>query len=292
MKHNRSTIKIFLLLFCVGGSIVSVAQQYMKNPVGQYYSNGYLWNPAYAGSKDHPSFYALLNKSWIGFEGSPTLVMFTGDIAFGKASGIGLKLLSDKSGMLYRTSVMLDYAYTLRFTNERRLRLGISAGTFSERLNAEGNALADPAIYGYNNDTRTNFDGSLGAVYEDGNFSAGASFYNLNSGYFSKNNSMDVALANFMASYTLLVTSGDSTTIKPLIGYKLYSQTGNIFTAGMQIEQRKIFYAGVLWQQTGNFIGSIGIRIGKTAEINCSYSSNNKYGYGQLWEIGLGIGLH
>jgi type IX secretion system PorP/SprF family membrane protein len=282
-----------LLLLCCCWSTACFSQQYVSNPVAQYYRNGYLWNPAYAGSNDHPTFYALLNNSWIGFEGAPTLVMFTADKSFGKASGAGLKLVSDKSGMLWRTSVTADYSYTLHFSNSERLRMGISGGIYMERLSGDGNALADPSIYGYNDANNTSFDASLGAVYEHGGFSIGGSLYNLNSGYFQKSkNQVDVARASFVSSYSILVTSGDSTFIKPLIGYKIYSASEGLFTAGVQMESGKFFNAAFIWQSAGNVIGSIGLRIDHAAEINFSYSSNNKYGYGQLWEVGLGIGLH
>jgi type IX secretion system PorP/SprF family membrane protein len=265
-------------------------QQYANSPVGQYFRNGYLWNPAYAGSKQQPSVYALHNNSWLGFEGAPTLDVIAGHFAFGKASGIGAKLMIDKSGILQRTTAILDYAYTVQFSASRRLRLGVSGGLFSERLNPDAADLGDPSIYTYENSTA--FDGNLGAVYENKGFSFGGVLYNLNNSFFKgKTFERDVARTAWITSYEFLITQDDSTTLKPMLAYKTFTQSPGLFTAGVQLERNRIFHAAILWQSMGNVIGTIGLRIAKTVEFSGSYSSNNKYGYGEAYEIGLGVGF-
>jgi type IX secretion system PorP/SprF family membrane protein len=279
---------ILVLGLCL--SPVLYGQQYANSPVGQYFRNGYLWNPAYAGSNQQPSFYALHNNSWLGFEGAPTLDVIAGRFAFGKASGMGAKLMIDKSGILQRTTAILDYGYTMRFSDSKRLRLGVSGGLFSERLNPEAADLSDPSVYNYENSTV--FDGNLGAVYENKGFSFGGVFYNLNNAFFKGNTTgRDVARTAWITSCEFLITPDDSTTLKPLLAYKTFTQTSGLFTAGVQLERNRVFHAAILWQSMGNVIGTIGLRIAKTVEFSCSYSSNNKYGYGQAYEIGLGVGF-
>jgi type IX secretion system PorP/SprF family membrane protein len=282
--------KYCLVLLAVWLCSAIHAQQYSSDPVGQYYRNGYLWNPAYAGSKDHPSVYALLNNSWIGFDGAPTLAILAGDMAFGRNSGIGLKLISDRSGLLQRTTATLDYSFILRLDNEKRLRIGISAGTFTQRLNNTPGAV-DPLVYTFNAQ-KTTVDGSLGGVYENKNFTFSGAWYNLRN-TFQKNGyaQVNVATTNFMISWRFKVAS-DSTSIKPLVAYKSFSAGGGLFAVGAQLERNKIFNTSLLWQNTGSVIGSIGLRIAKIGEVNFSYASNNRYGYGQLYEIGFGIGLN
>jgi hypothetical protein len=95
-----------------------------------------------------------------------------------------------------------------------------------------------------------------------------------------------------MVSQAFLVGGDDSTTIKPLASYKVFSASGGVLTLGVQLERNRLFNAGLLWQNSGSITGSVGLRIAKLAEINFSYASNNKFGYGQLYEVGLGFGLH
>jgi type IX secretion system PorP/SprF family membrane protein len=293
-KRNTNLYRYYLLALALCFVFSSNAQQYSATPVAQYYRNGYLWNPAYAGSKDHPSVYALLNNSWIGFDGAPVLGMISGDMAFGGHSGIGLKIISDKTGLLQRTVATLDYSFIVPLNASRRLRLGISAGSFSQRISQAGaSGAADPMVMSFNSQ-KTLFDGSIGAVYEDKQFTLAAAVYNLRTGYFTKEASAqgNIPKLNVMASWSILVTGDDSTSIKPLVSYRAFSNGGGLFTAGIQLERNRLFNASLLWQDTGNLVGSVGLRIARLGEINVSYSGNNKYGYGQLYEIGLGVGLH
>jgi len=285
--------KYYLLVLGVFLCSALGAQQYFNTPISQYYRNGYLWNPAYAGSKDHPSIYTLLNNSWIGFDDAPTLAIVSGDLAFGNNSGGGIKIISDKSGLLQRTTATLDYSFSLKFSSNRRLRLGVSAGTFSQRLQNTDNAAAmsDPLVPVFNAKSIT-VDGNLGAVYENGHFTLGAAFYNLRTDFQKNNQQLDLAKANFMASWDFMLAVSDSISIKPLVSYKLFSESSGLLAMGFQLERNKVFNTSFMWQNTGSVIGNIGFRIPKMGEINFAYASNNKYGYGQQYEIGLGIGIY
>jgi type IX secretion system PorP/SprF family membrane protein len=284
-KVRLQSFKYLLIVYMLCICTTTKAQQYFNAPIGQYFRNGFLWNPAYAGSKDHPFIYALLKQSWIGFDGAPSLAMLSGDMAFGKNSGAGFTFSSDKSGLLRRTIFSVDYSYKLVFSKTERLRLGISLGTFKERVNNTG--ISDPFIPTYNDKGMT-FDGNLGAVYEKEKFSFSGVLYNLQTS-FKKGDQADVAKAHFMASYNFILSSNDQVGISPLISYKTFSASSGIFELGTQVEYKKICNAAFIWQSTGSLAASLGLMLQKIGEVNFSYGTNNKYGYGQQYEIGLGI---
>lgn len=96
----------------------------------QYLINGQTINPAFAGSRDVLSLSALYRDQWIGFDGAPKTMTFSGHTPLRKlSSAVGINVLSDRIGVSTHNSVFLNYAYRIRFKkNNRTLAFGLGAG--------------------------------------------------------------------------------------------------------------------------------------------------------------------
>lgn len=280
-----------LLMSCLLAGRSLNAQSYFNNPISQYFQNRFLWNAAYAGSNEYAHLYQLMNRSWIGFDGAPTLFMMTGDMHFGENSGAGLQLISDKSGLLRRTTGRVAYSYVVKMDDKQRLRLGIAASMYRERLDESAyinnQGQVDPNVKTFN-DKGWTADGDFGAVYEYDRFSIGVSATNLRK-IFSKdeNRLSDIQLFQINTSYNFAL-EGDMN-LQPLASFKRYSNDDNIFTGGAQFTYEKAFHASLLYQSTGSIQAGVGVPLKEMGEVNFFYGGNNRRGYGKQYEVALSI---
>lgn len=287
MKHI-----ILLLLSGIGFFQQILCQQHYNIPVSQYFANRYLANPAFAGSHTSPYVYALANRSWLGFEGAPVLVQFTGDMAFTKHAAGGIQLLSDNANELQRMLARLSYAYTIHTGGEKEsLKLGFSLSTYRERItNSEPDGVIDPSVKALN-ETSWRFDGDFGAVYSSDHFFASATVFNLNRWYSKllSKQPVDLETLSIMTGYTF--DTDNEISIQPLAAAKFYTRTHWLLRAGGEFNYDKKLQVSLLWQNNQSIYGSIRLPLKETGEVNFSYGSGNKQGYGQLFEVGLGVHL-
>ncbi|BAV08169.1 hypothetical protein FLA_4202 [Filimonas lacunae] len=280
-----------VLISCL--ALQGKAQLYYNNQSARFFRNNYLANPAYAGSRNQPFLYALVNRSWIGFDGAPTLIQFAGDLPFGAHSGAGLQVASDKSGMLQRTYAKLSYAYKIKLGgNSEWIKLGFSLTGYRQRLDAaavsSGGAI-DPAAKAFN-DQNWHIDGDFGAVYQTEGFQFSATTFNLRKWFpdFS-NQPVDLETLALMTSYTF--QTSDNIELKPLLAARFFTKSNWVAAVGGQLSYDHLFHASAIWQNTGSVVGTLGLMVKQLGELNFTYATNNKQGYGQQYEVGLGVAL-
>ncbi|MFN8358105.1 MAG: type IX secretion system membrane protein PorP/SprF [Spirosomataceae bacterium] len=150
------------------------AQQ--KPHYSQYMMNGYLLNPALSGIEDYMDVKTGYRNQWSGFGGEPTTFYLSAHGALNKPDrtsvgalpvrgnngrripkakynpyqvvpghhGVGMMLVSDKTGPTSRTSFALSYAYHLPLRNGMKLSLGASGGLTQHTLDFDKITLANP----------------------------------------------------------------------------------------------------------------------------------------------------
>lgn len=124
MKHSYSIILILFLAF----SIDVNAQQ--DPQFTQYMYNTQVINPAYAGTADGTSFGLLYRTQWVGFEGAPRTLTFTGNSTIGTLDnmGIGLTFVSETIGPAVDSNINIDYSYSIDLSYDSKLAFGLKAG--------------------------------------------------------------------------------------------------------------------------------------------------------------------
>ncbi len=121
-----------LFLFLVLGADYVHAQQ---DPMyTSYMFNSLVYNPAYAGSREHLSIVALYRDQWVGWNdglgdegGAPTTQNFTLHSPIGARVAAGLSLVHDQIGARTSSSANLAYAYRIPF-GKGKLSLGVQGG--------------------------------------------------------------------------------------------------------------------------------------------------------------------
>jgi len=154
------------LLASVG--IASVKAQQIP-AYSQYMLNGFLLNPAIAGSEGYSALNLTVREQWVGFSGGPatyslsfqTRLMRESHISRGKSVkrkarspfrggnvGLGGYVFNHRNGAVDRTGLRATYAYHLEF-NEAQLSFGLSLIGYQYRVDKDRIDLEDPddAVY-------------------------------------------------------------------------------------------------------------------------------------------------
>ncbi len=136
--------KIFLLLVLVTMSYqVSLAQQ--DAMFTKYMFNSLVYNPAYAGSKEHMAIGLLHRTQWWGIEGAPQTQSATIHTPLpGKRVGMGLSLVNDMIGPTHTMTANLSYAYRIP-VGPGKLSIGLQGGIMNWRADWAELGLADRA---------------------------------------------------------------------------------------------------------------------------------------------------
>ena len=124
MKHSYLTLILLILL----GTVSVKAQQ--DPQYTQYMYNTQVINPAYAGSRDALSFGLLYRTQWVGLDGAPKTVTFSGDTPIGSLDnmGLGLSIVHDELGPATESNIVVDYSYTINTSDVDELSFGLKAG--------------------------------------------------------------------------------------------------------------------------------------------------------------------
>jgi type IX secretion system PorP/SprF family membrane protein len=139
--------KLIYIILLITGPVIAFAQQ---DPIfTQNQFNTLTINPAYAGSSEALSLNLIDRMQWVGMEGSPNTLMFSGSTNFTNPHiGIGLYAFRDALGPTVETGLMGSFAYRILFPKSK-LSFGVQFGF--NYLDIDWNALnpedqSDPLI--------------------------------------------------------------------------------------------------------------------------------------------------
>ena len=290
LKWKQVLLTMLMLLI---GHQCLWAQQQIENSMSQYYRNQMLMNPGFTGLNGNKG-YALQNRSWVGFDGAPVLTAFSGEFNFGQNSSAGVQVVSDVTGILYRTFGVFSYAYRIKFQEEQQLRIGISLSIAGDRLDSrfiDPSVAIDPLIAN-NVNQKAYYDGNLGLVYSAKNLTLSGSFFRMGELINGKVQG-DANLAYFKGAAFYEINGGDDSKlhVKPMMMLRLFKTTDAVADLGAQFEYNKLVHAMLLYQTTGNIRTGAGLRIQQWGEANFFYNSNMKIANvnSQQYELGLGV---
>lgn len=273
----KKLILIIGLIFATG--LVSRAQQ--EPMVSQYMFNGLFINPAYAGTHDYWTSTLSARTQWVSFDGAPRTIIgaVDGPIA-DKNMGLGLVMYNDQIGVSTQNTAIANYSYQLKFNNNTKLSLGVSAGVnqFSARLTDL--TIWDEGDQVFQNDLRSRIIPrfGFGAYYYGERFYGGFSIPTL-LGYQKGNNfSVDVSQATFLHRHYLL-TGGyvfdlnKNLKLKPSVLMK--------YLPGAPIQAD--LNLGLLLNET--FWFGTSFRSGDAVALLIEYQSNNFFRIGYAYDI-------
>lgn len=164
-------IVLTLLAFILLGTGLQAQQDPMFT---KYMFNSLLYNPAYAGAKDHMSVVALHRDQWWGIEGAPKTQTFTLHTPLeSNRVGVGFSFYNDQIGPVNQMYFNGSYAYRIIFNEgtekESKLALGVQASILNWR--------ADWSQLVIQNMADEAFMGTADNMWKP-NFGAGIYYYN------------------------------------------------------------------------------------------------------------------
>lgn len=165
--------KVFLFIL-----IIAAASSYAQQNAlfSQYMFNKLVINPAYAGSREVMTFDLLNRYQWVGIEGAPRTLTFSGHTPLqNDKMGLGFYLYSDILGPSSDQGLMGTYAYRIRMKSGT-LAFGLHAGFSHISINWDKLDMDDPAVIlqGQGKSKYTP-DASLGVFYSTNRFYGGIS---------------------------------------------------------------------------------------------------------------------
>lgn len=94
-------------------------------------------NPGYAGSNDAICVSTLYRNQWMGFEGAPKTLIFSGHMPIPSiSSGAGLNIISDNLGFEKDMHINANYAYRMQL-GDGTLGIGLGIGMVNKSLDGE-----------------------------------------------------------------------------------------------------------------------------------------------------------
>ncbi len=186
---------IFIGLLAMIFSLQAFSQQVPL--YSQYMLNGFLLNPAIAGSEGYTAVNLTAREQWIGFQDAPGTYALSFQTRMLKNSyisksssvkkrqryrsrsgkiGLGGYIFNDRNGAVERTGIKVAYAYHLFFRSSQ-LSLGLALSAYQFRLNDEKIILEDPDDDFWNNANGTTFipDADIGIYYDASKWYVGLS---------------------------------------------------------------------------------------------------------------------
>jgi type IX secretion system PorP/SprF family membrane protein len=239
MRYAKSLVLLSLIVLGTGLS----AQQLPM--FSQYLNNGFVVNPAMAGTEKFAPLRFVVRDQWTGIEGGPMTQTLSYHNSFMKDKmGIGAYLFNDKFGTVSRTGLSATYAYIVNFSEESKLSFGVSGLFYLYRLNTsnlqfESSNNTDPVLY--TGDFKAfSPNASFGMLYSGKNYSLGLAIPELIPVKISPSKDFYVVQQQphyyFTAGYKLKLS--DNTTLEPgiLLKHVKGAPTQLDFNASLRIK--------------------------------------------------------
>jgi type IX secretion system PorP/SprF family membrane protein len=138
--------KNILILGLIFSSLLGFSQQDAQ--FTQYMYNTSNINPAYAGSREVLSIFALHRTQWVGLDGAPVTNNININTPIGSNIGVGLGIVNDRIGVSDENNISADFSYTIQASDNYKLAFGLkaSANILNIAFDKLSYAVADPSF--------------------------------------------------------------------------------------------------------------------------------------------------
>ena len=270
---------IGLILVLLSG--VSHAQQDAQ--FTQYMYNTIVINPAYAGSRETMSIFALHRTQWIGLDGAPVTNNFSIHTPINESNvGLGLSIVNDKIGPSDENNIAVDFSYSINTSERYKLSFGLKASV--NLLNVDFSKLhiynpGDPRFQ-YNVDNQ--FSPNIGAgIY----MHSDKTYFGISAPYLLETKHFDISANNNASSFIAVEK----------IHY--YFIAGHVFDLGASVQFKPSFLAKLVQGAplqldfSGNFLINKKVTAGLAYRWDASFSAMIGFQASDSWFIGYAYDL-
>lgn len=276
-NQNMKTriIGLVVLLF----TIVSSAQQDAQYT--QYMYNTTVVNPAYAGSRQVMSIFALHRNQWVGVDGAPVTNAFSINTPLKESKlGLGLSVVNDKIGISTENNIAADFSYTIPASEKYKISFGLKAS--ANLLNIDFSKLTyqpgDPNMFQEDIDNKFSPNIGVGFYLHSDNSYVGISAPNLiETEHFDKsaNSSSSSQIAREKINYYLI--AGYVFDLSPSLKLKPTLETKYVQGSPLQVDvsanfmMNEKFVAGLAYRWDAAMSAMVGFQATDSWFIGYSY---------------------
>ena len=256
--------KVVLFLGMLMLTLTAFGQQ--DSHYSMYMFNGFVLNPAYAGSREQASAVLLHRMQWIGMDGAPRTTSFSINApTTNLRHGLGVSFVNDKVGPIGKSDIGFSYAYRILLGESSALSLGLNGQITNYRTNLNGlnlvgvdpvtgapTTVSDPTFSG--NDINTWFPNfGTGIYFNSKRFYAGLSVprimnQNLYDDDITAGSSAAAQRALFFGTAGVVIDLGKSVKFKPSVLAKKTQGTDFEFDLNGSFLFKDLFWVGMSYR--------------------------------------------
>lgn len=139
----------------------------------QYFTNPYLYNPAFAGTDGYSVLFLTHRRQWAGIEGAPTNYGLSFHTPVSKVMAAGTHIRTESRGILRSSLAVGSLAYVAHFSEKHFLRMGLSAGVSHHTADFSQASQEQLAHLGSWANQATRFEAAFGLNYRLKHFNLG-----------------------------------------------------------------------------------------------------------------------
>ncbi|MFZ9980790.1 MAG: PorP/SprF family type IX secretion system membrane protein [Cyclobacteriaceae bacterium] len=247
----------------------------------QFFANQGIYNPSLTGINNAFDVSLIHRRQWISFNNGPVATGFLFQHSGKKRVNFGVSIIGQESVNLTNVDSRFAIAYVVPLSKEVKLRLGLSGGFVSERLNLNGVDYGnDPAIIRAA-EGRTEPSGAAGIAFEFRNLQVGFSLPDLLPGDEDLNQLLNRSRPSaFYNQWYSLFYSFESGNLKlkvtPRFIFRTVKDLRGNWEVGSNFTFNEWFFIGAAYNQ------------GIGASLYSGFKAAGKIEIGYCWETGWG----
>ena len=268
---------IGLILVLLSG--ISHAQQ--DSQYTQYMYNTIVVNPAYAGSREAMSIFALHRTQWVGLDGAPVTNNFSIHTPInGSNVGLGLSIVNDRIGPSDENSIAVDFSYSINASDRYKLSFGLKASANLLNVDFTKLNIYNPGDPRFQNNIDNKFSPNIGAgiyLHSDNTYFGLSAPYLLETNHFDK--SADNNSSSFVATEKIhyYFIAGHVFDLSANVQFKPSILTKMVQGAPLQVDLsgnfliNEKFTAGLAYRWDASFSGLVGVQVSDSWFIGYAY---------------------
>ena len=268
---------IGLILVLLSG--ISYAQQDAQYT--QYMYNTIVVNPAYAGSREAMSIFALHRAQWLGLDGAPVTNNFSIHTPInGSNVGLGLSVINDRIGPSDENNIAVDFSYSIHTSDRYKLSFGLKASANLLNVDFTKLNIYNPADPRFQNNIDNKFSPNIGVgfyLHSDNTYFGLSAPYLLETKHFDK--SADNSSSSFVAAEKIhyYFIAGHVFDLSANVQFKPSVLTKMVQGAPLQVDLsgnfliNEKFTAGIAYRWDASFSGLVGFQLSDSWFVGYSY---------------------
>lgn len=261
---------------------ISYAQQDAQYT--QYMYNTTVVNPAYAGTRETLSVFALHRTQWVGLDGAPVTNNFSLNTPIGRNIGLGVSIVNDKIGPSDENNIAVDFSYSIDLSERYKLSFGLKASANLLNVDFSKLHIYNPGDPRFQDNIDNKFSPNVGAgiyLHSDNTYFGLSAPYLIESKHFDGEANDDAS--SFIATEKIhyYFIAGHVFDLSPSLQFKPSVLTKMVQGAPLQIDLsgnfliNQKFTAGVAYRWDAAFSAMVGFQASESWFIGYSYDMDS-----------------